>query len=237
MIVSHKNKFIFLKTRKTAGSSIEIALSKHCGPEDIITQIAPSEEKMRLDMGYRGRQNTQIPISMYRKWDLWSRLRGDGPAHHFNHTPAKLLRRRLDTEIFDEYYKFCVVRNPWDRAVSLFYFNKYGHGMPGLPETMSFADFLIQTSIDRITDTSIYMLGDKPAIDRFISFENLKEEWPALLESLGLDRVDLPRAKSDSRKNREHYSLMYDDSSVNLIAEHCHWEIERFGYQFEDKRA
>ena len=74
MIVSHKNKFIFLKTRKTAGSSIEIALSKHCGPEDIITQIAPSEEKMRLDMGYRGRQNTQIPISMYRKWDLWSRL-------------------------------------------------------------------------------------------------------------------------------------------------------------------
>ena len=44
MIVSHKNRFIFLKTRKTAGSSIEIALSKHCGPEDIITKIAPSEE-------------------------------------------------------------------------------------------------------------------------------------------------------------------------------------------------
>ena len=70
MIVSHKNRFIFLKTRKTAGSSIEIALSKHCGPEDIITKIAPSEEELRLGLGYRGRQNTQIPLNMYRKWDL-----------------------------------------------------------------------------------------------------------------------------------------------------------------------
>ncbi|MEL6382956.1 MAG: chondroitin 4-O-sulfotransferase, partial [Cyanobacteria bacterium J06626_18] len=32
MIISHEYKFIFLKTRKTAGTSIEIALSKFCGP-------------------------------------------------------------------------------------------------------------------------------------------------------------------------------------------------------------
>ena len=37
MIVSHKHKFIFFKTRKTAGSSIQVALAKHCGEDDIIT--------------------------------------------------------------------------------------------------------------------------------------------------------------------------------------------------------
>ena len=38
MIISHKHKFIFIKTVKTAGTSIDIALSKICEPQDIITQ-------------------------------------------------------------------------------------------------------------------------------------------------------------------------------------------------------
>jgi hypothetical protein len=33
MILSHEHKFIFIKTNKTAGPSIEITLSKHCEPE------------------------------------------------------------------------------------------------------------------------------------------------------------------------------------------------------------
>ena len=37
MIVSHKHKFIFFKTRKTAGSSLQVALAEHCGTGDIIT--------------------------------------------------------------------------------------------------------------------------------------------------------------------------------------------------------
>ena len=39
------NEFIFIKTRKTAGTSIEIALSNFCKPEDIITcSLSKSEE-------------------------------------------------------------------------------------------------------------------------------------------------------------------------------------------------
>ncbi len=31
MIISHRHSFVFVKTTKTAGTSVEIALSKHCG--------------------------------------------------------------------------------------------------------------------------------------------------------------------------------------------------------------
>jgi len=44
MIISHKHKFIFIKTRKTAGTSIEIFLSQFCGKADILTPIGEGEE-------------------------------------------------------------------------------------------------------------------------------------------------------------------------------------------------
>ena len=47
MIVSHKHKFIFVKTVKTAGTSVEIALSRFCGENDIITPIHPPDEELR----------------------------------------------------------------------------------------------------------------------------------------------------------------------------------------------
>ena len=59
MIVSHEHRFIFLKTRKTAGTSVEIALSGICGPDDIITPITPADEVLRADL--RGPQNFASP--------------------------------------------------------------------------------------------------------------------------------------------------------------------------------
>jgi hypothetical protein len=48
MILSHKHRFVFIKGVKVAGTSVEIALSQVCGPEDIITPITPADEPYRL---------------------------------------------------------------------------------------------------------------------------------------------------------------------------------------------
>ena len=61
MILSHKNKFIFIKSFKTASTSLEIALSKYCGEKDIITPIVSEDEKIRKMIGYKGPQNYKSP--------------------------------------------------------------------------------------------------------------------------------------------------------------------------------
>jgi len=38
MIVSRRHRFIFIKTHKTAGTSIEISLSRYCGASDIVSK-------------------------------------------------------------------------------------------------------------------------------------------------------------------------------------------------------
>ena len=52
MIISHKHKFIFIKTRKTAGTSIELFLSRFCGPEDIITPFQSPENERNYSKNY-----------------------------------------------------------------------------------------------------------------------------------------------------------------------------------------
>jgi len=43
VILSRKHQFIFIKTNKTAGAPIELALSRHCGDDDTITPLLPDD--------------------------------------------------------------------------------------------------------------------------------------------------------------------------------------------------
>jgi hypothetical protein len=72
MIISHEHKFIFLKTKKTAGTSIELAVSQLCGPDDVITPLAMADEVLRL--GGRRAQNWQLH-------DWWTSRRS-GPGRY-----------------------------------------------------------------------------------------------------------------------------------------------------------
>ena len=40
MIISHRHEFIFVKTPKTAGSTLQYALSKVCGEKDVVTEMS-----------------------------------------------------------------------------------------------------------------------------------------------------------------------------------------------------
>jgi hypothetical protein len=61
MILSHRWRFIFIKGRKVAGTSVEMALSTICGTNDVVTPIAPRDEAARLRAGGLCRNYAQDP--------------------------------------------------------------------------------------------------------------------------------------------------------------------------------
>lgn len=89
MIVSHKYEFIFIRTRKTAGSSIEAALDSYLGPDDIITgSKLDGLERRNICPGFRAHSGWRQIIELV------------GP------------------EVFWQYRRFAFERNPWDKCVS-----------------------------------------------------------------------------------------------------------------------
>lgn len=229
MIVSHEHKFIFLKTKKTAGTSVEIALSKFGGPRDIITPIAPPEdEKMRTDLGYCGPQNFAVPFSKYTFEDWKQLVTTRQRVEHYNHEPAVLVRQRLPRETWDSYFKFTIERNPWDRALSFYHFRF--HGVDPKPPLSEFLETVRPKALSQI---DLYSLNGTVAVDRVIRYEKLDAELAEIGSQLGFpSSLELPRAKGQYRKDRTPYRELIGDKERERIAQICAREIALFGYEF-----
>jgi len=104
MIISHRYRFIFVKTSKTAGTSIEAYLSGVCADDDILTPVAPAVAPHRA-------RNHEA---------------------YYNHMPARQIAARVP-ELWRSYYRFCVERNPWDKVLSAYHMfrNSAFHGGDG----------------------------------------------------------------------------------------------------------
>ncbi|MBC8392854.1 MAG: sulfotransferase family 2 domain-containing protein [Deltaproteobacteria bacterium] len=228
MIISHKYKFIFLKTRKTAGTSLEIALSKFCGPIDIITPISPPEdENIRSELGYRGPQNYNVPFAKHSLGDWKNTLRQKKRREFYNHVPASQIYRWVDKKVWDSYYKFCFERNPWDKAVSMYYFYTKTHN---ISRPM---DVQIQAFGERLSNYSIYSIDGKVAVDYVARYEDLGNEIEGIRQKIGLpEKLILPKAKGGYRKDRRPYREVIEENEKECIRRICRKEIELLGYKF-----
>jgi hypothetical protein len=222
MIISHDYKFIFIKTNKTAGTSIEIALSKFCGPDDIITPIALEDEEIRCSLSYRGPQNylESLPDDTHNE---------KRKLKYYNHISAKEIRRLIGRTVWDNYYKFCFERNPWDRLISMYYWRCRTEPRPTITEFLEseFPPRLKRMGYD------LYTIDGGVAVDKICRFENLHEELETIRNQLGIpEKLELPRAKSSYRKDTRNYREILNDIEKEKIAELFFEEINLFGYSF-----
>jgi hypothetical protein len=230
MIVSHRHRFIFVRTRKTGGTSVEIALSKFCGPDDVITRDA--DDALRRELGYPGPQNDDgIPLRAY-TFSEWRRLLTRGERARFkNHTPAERIRALVGESVWRDYYKFAIERNPWDKAISLYYWRT--REMNPRPPLL---EFLRGVGARSLSNAHIYLIDGTPAVDRIIEYSNLDDELERLRQRLGLSEpLALPRAKASHRAERSHYSQMIGPAERALIDAACAREIALLGYRFEHR--
>ena len=211
MIVSHKHRFIFLKTRKTAGTSLEISLSRHCGPDDVITPISEVDEETRQDLGGKGPQN-------------YESTSGGKPA--YNHMSAYRVRRFVGRDVWDGYFKFAVERNPWDLVASSY---RYSSRRPEW--NVPFGAFLHSRRLERLAKNQhIYRLRGQVAVDRVCLFESLVPDLAEVCDLVGLPSLELPHAKSSP--DRGHYRELYEPGDVEVVRKVFADTIETFGYEF-----
>jgi hypothetical protein len=230
MILSHKYKFIFIKTAKTAGTSIEGFLSKHCGPEDIVTPIAPPIEGHQ-PRNYEGFINP-LPEILERPGKFFSALRQSFNSREkfYNHMPAREVRNRVPTDVWNSYFKFCVERNPWDKVLSHHHMHAAREGGSlTLDEYLARGRFPI--NYFRYTDRS----GRRIIVDRVLRYENLVPELSEVFSQLKIpfDGSLGVTAKSEYRTDRRLYQQVFNDEQRKIVEEAFAKEIELHGYRFE----
>ena len=226
MIISHRHKFIFLKTSKTAGTSIEIALSRICGEDDVITPLAKEDEELRRLLGCRSSQNYLPELSRLRQKPNRQLTKQEG---FFNHMPGHRVRSLVHPEVWRTYFKFCVARNPWDRVISQYYWR---HQQEPRPDMTSFIRGpQVQTLMRK--GYLLYTRDDEVLVDHICRFENLELEMQLLSERLNLEeQLQLTRAKGTSRADKRHYRAIFSQKQADLIATIFSKEIALLGYSF-----
>jgi len=237
MIVSFAKNFIFLKTRKTGGTTVEIALTPSCGPADILAPITFEDELLRLEDGKPAARNfasdrqLEADIAaavLARREDEFYRLKrlAARQGAFRNHMTASEARERVPRRFWDSAFKFTVERHPYEKVVSRAYWDSRKAAESDIGE-------LIDRAIADLDDgRAVYTIDGAVAVDRILRLEALEDEMKALAGRLGLSLpVTLPKAKGSFRADRRPAREILSERQRAAIFERQKQTFELMGYE------
>jgi len=216
MIISFKHKFIFIKTRKTGGTSIQVELSKHCGPDDIILgELVDDTGKVWESYGPGknadkfGSDNPHPDILSIKQWI-------DGNGYNW-----------------DEFKKFVIVRNPFDLVVSRYHWDIGGKGKQET-SILGFRGWLRNyiSFDDYIKDVQYHYthIDGLMSVDYIGYYEDLDKSYKDICNLIGIEYQSLPNLKSGVRPKNKHCYNYYTDVEASLVMNNFKDDFDTFGY-------
>jgi len=207
VIISHKYKFIFIRVPKTASTSLQLALGKICGENDIVSPIkvdTPPEHVIRNSLGY-------------------------GP-----HMSAKQITEKISNDIWKNYFKFCFERNPFDKIISYYWWRVKKKSYEG--SFHEFCYDLLQGKIKFPPASELYSINGKIAVDYIGKYESLESDFDFICKKLKLPICEkLTKEKASYRESESHYNDYYDPETIKIVMNRYKNEIELFHYKFEKR--
>ncbi|HTL54674.1 MAG TPA: sulfotransferase family protein [Candidatus Limnocylindrales bacterium] len=214
-MISHRYKCIFIEVPKTGSTSIRAIIGEPPRPHQNIWQI-----KHELE-------------------NCWTRYGGVGNkilASCYLLLPLER-RQAIGRDLFNRYLKFGFVRNPWDRAVSL-YERREGQQVR---DKMTFEQFV--TGLKYSSSTCIHPMPHRNQLDWFVDpdgrvlvdfigrFENIEEDWAFIARKLGV-QTQVPHLNLNPARTKP-YTAYYTPRTRQIIGERFKEDIDYFGYEFE----
>ncbi len=237
MLISHRKRFIYTKTAKTAGTSVESYFEKYCMPEDAWEFSHEREEYVSNAgiIGYRGSDHGG------KKWH--------------NHMSAKDIKEKTSDVVWNTYFKFCVVRDPFDKLVSGFYyfFTKQENDCSKMVHWKYWVKTLLgkTNAVKAITrkrnieqfrnwilsggsfiDRDRYMINGDICVDYVIRYEQLQEgiKYVCTLLEIPFEPEEIPTLKVGMRDKNLLLSDYYDERTIKIVSDLYRVELEKFGY-------
>ena len=208
MLISTEKNFIFVHVAKTGGTAIKKALRPYA---------------VKKARGQWRRLLSHLPVP-------------EGVDAQFGpHTSARWAKLKLPAAFFDGAFKFAIVRNPYDLAVSRYSFiqGAQRHHRHKRAAGQSFADFLRSEKRRAFRDDQTSMLygwNGALLVDRIYRFEEMEEAYRDIVERLDLrDAPELARVNASKRGTYREY---YGKTERKLGEEIWARDIANFGYRF-----
>jgi hypothetical protein len=219
MLISHRKKFIYTKTAKTAGTSVEVFFEKYCMPEG--EWIFSHERDQYISesgvIGFRGELKEKI-LHM---------------PKFYNHMPASDIKAFVGDNIWDEYFKFCVIRNPFEKVLSGFFFRVVNNVFDDTPRMISaFRDWVKSQNGMIAIDRHAYLIDGLVSVDFFIKQENLLEDVKKVCKIIDVPFYEetFPQLKTLYRPKNAKIEDYYDNETKEIVLKSYAFEFENFKY-------